>query len=233
MKTDYFRRSVEELLDDTGSTIEFAFAQAAASELAAVPVSEMDAIKSKYTAKVSHVIRQLLYEDANIRFVSFYELNIYIKDLKLKIASGLTEFLQQQQKHFEFSSLLDREEHQAFRQPSVVQVYKPFSATTETGFSHTPLGDNHTQEPNGLSSKNPPISQKKVKNLSRASTKVLNQWFNHNVANPYPSEEEKQMLMSRTSLTRRQIDNWFINSRARKLKALRGAPQAKGYSHEL
>ena len=42
-------------------------------------------------------------------------------------------------------------------------------------------------------------------NLPKAVTDTLRQWFQEHVANPYPTEDEKQMLMDRTGLTISQV----------------------------
>ena len=44
-------------------------------------------------------------------------------------------------------------------------------------------------------------------NLPKAVTDILRQWFSQHIAHPYPSEEEKQMLMSQTGLTISQVSH--------------------------
>lgn len=41
--------------------------------------------------------------------------------------------------------------------------------------------------------------------------------FEH-TENPYPTEDEKQILMQQTNLNLKQVNNWFINARRRILK---------------
>lgn len=41
--------------------------------------------------------------------------------------------------------------------------------------------------------------------------------FEH-TENPYPTEDEKQLLMQQTNLNLKQVNNWFINARRRILK---------------
>lgn len=49
--------------------------------------------------------------------------------------------------------------------------------------------------------------------LPKKATDVLKNWFLGNIQNPYPSHEAKEMLSKMTGLTRKQIQNWFTNSR--------------------
>lgn len=44
-------------------------------------------------------------------------------------------------------------------------------------------------------------------NLPKAVTDTLRAWFQEHVANPYPTEDEKQMLMDRTGLTISQVSS--------------------------
>ncbi|MCJ1374177.1 hypothetical protein MMC20_005409 [Loxospora ochrophaea] len=85
-------------------------------------------------------------------------------------------------------------------------------------------------------------------NLPKQVTHILRNWFTEHVGHPYPTEEEKQMLMVQTGLTLNQvsgncffylfytfkegsfdgeyqISNWFINARRRSLPQL--AKQAR------
>ena len=42
-------------------------------------------------------------------------------------------------------------------------------------------------------------------NLPKAVTDTLRVWFTEHIAHPYPTEEEKQILMSQTGLTISQV----------------------------
>jgi hypothetical protein len=57
--------------------------------------------------------------------------------------------------------------------------------------------------------------------LPKRATDILKKWFLTNVNNPYPSHEVKETLSKATGLTRKQIQNWFTNSRKRFLEPLK------------
>jgi hypothetical protein len=57
---------------------------------------------------------------------------------------------------------------------------------------------------------------------SSLTTSVLEDWLfdvDH-VLHPYPDDDEKDMLGRQSGLSRRQIDNWFVNARKRKWQPL-------------
>ncbi|OQN95049.1 hypothetical protein B0A48_18866 [Cryoendolithus antarcticus] len=43
----------------------------------------------------------------------------------------------------------------------------------------------------------------------------MKRWFDLNMSNPYPSEEQKQVFSNATSISMTQVSNWFINHRRR------------------
>lgn len=47
--------------------------------------------------------------------------------------------------------------------------------------------------------------------------RVLRDWFENNIRNPFPDKVAKQDLISKTGLTKARIDTWFFNARKRKL----------------
>ncbi|QDS69323.1 hypothetical protein FKW77_003326 [Venturia effusa] len=60
-----------------------------------------------------------------------------------------------------------------------------------------------------------PPPRKRRGNLPKEATKVMKEWFAAHKDSPYPSEEQKQMLVSQTRLNMSQVNNWFINARRR------------------
>jgi hypothetical protein len=57
-------------------------------------------------------------------------------------------------------------------------------------------------------------------NLPKDAKDYLSSWLYYHLDNPYPSEDEKKQLATNTKLTFDQVNNWFINSRARMWKPL-------------
>ncbi|KAL1901352.1 homeodomain superfamily [Sporothrix stenoceras] len=62
--------------------------------------------------------------------------------------------------------------------------------------------------------------RKRRGNLPKETTDKLRAWFSDHLHHPYPSEDEKQDLMTQTGLQMNQISNWFINARRRHLPAM-------------
>lgn len=74
------------------------------------------------------------------------------------------------------------------------------------------------------------VAKKVRKQFSHTATQMLREWFIDHLDDPYPFQEEKKFLASRTGLTQKQITNWFINQRMRKL-AKRG--ERKSFSSKI
>merc|ERR1711997_1126339 len=58
-------------------------------------------------------------------------------------------------------------------------------------------------------------ARRKRRNFSKKATEVLNEYFYSHLANPYPSEEAKEELARKCSITVSQVSNWFGNKRIR------------------
>ncbi|WPH05089.1 Homeobox protein TGIF1 [Acrodontium crateriforme] len=52
-------------------------------------------------------------------------------------------------------------------------------------------------------------------NLPKQSTEIMKTWFDQNISNPYPSEEQKLHFSKATGVSMTQVSNWFINHRRR------------------
>ncbi|PWY87730.1 hypothetical protein BO70DRAFT_394596 [Aspergillus heteromorphus CBS 117.55] len=111
--------------------------------------------------------------------------------------------------------------------PSVMpnQTAYPYPAMAYQSDSEqaSPQSLSHAQQSNFgiLGDSIDPKNKRRRGNLPKPVTDILRAWFHEHLDHPYPSEEDKQMFMTRTGLTISQISNWFINARRRQLPALR------------
>ncbi|KAB8239461.1 homeobox domain-containing protein [Aspergillus alliaceus] len=121
----------------------------------------------------------------------------------------------------------------AYNGPTVMhnQVAYPYPMAYQSDSEQTsPQGVSHAQPSNfgilgdSIDSKN----KRRRGNLPKPVTDILRAWFHEHLDHPYPSEEDKQMFMTRTGLTISQISNWFINARRRQLPALRNQMRTGG-----
>jgi len=58
-------------------------------------------------------------------------------------------------------------------------------------------------------------ARRKRRNFSKQATEVLNEYFYSHLSNPYPSEEAKEELARKCTITVGQVSNWFGNKRIR------------------
>ncbi|XP_059192020.1 pre-B-cell leukemia transcription factor 1-like isoform X2 [Centropristis striata] len=58
-------------------------------------------------------------------------------------------------------------------------------------------------------------ARRKRRNFSKQAAEILNTYFYSHLANPYPSEEAKEDLARKCSITVSQVANWFGNKRIR------------------
>eukprot|EP00762_Andalucia_godoyi_P007261 ANDGO_08085.mRNA.1 BEL1-like homeodomain protein 11 len=56
--------------------------------------------------------------------------------------------------------------------------------------------------------------------LTAFANRVLTEWLEQHCLDPYPDAQEKDILCGVTGLSKRQIDNWFVNNRKRKWQPL-------------
>ncbi|GAB5355436.1 hypothetical protein AAMO2058_000205300 [Amorphochlora amoebiformis] len=56
-------------------------------------------------------------------------------------------------------------------------------------------------------------------NFKKEQTKILNDWFVEHIDDPYPSPTTKAKLSEQSGLNFKQVSNWFINARSRKLSS--------------
>ncbi|MCJ1253026.1 hypothetical protein MMC24_000833 [Lignoscripta atroalba] len=130
----------------------------------------------------------------------------------------------------------------AYQASSPVQTPYQHYGVAQSGAYSYPSGQHATRSPyeEGNDSAQYPLNFEAVgdfgeathrrrpgRNLPKHVTDILRTWFSDHIAHPYPTEDEKQMLMGRTGLTISQISNWFINARRRSLPQMTKQAQAE------
>eukprot|EP01027_Heterolobosea_sp_BB2_P016607 GEZU01023621.1.p1 GENE.GEZU01023621.1~~GEZU01023621.1.p1 ORF type:complete len:247 (+),score=16.56 GEZU01023621.1:533-1273(+) len=65
------------------------------------------------------------------------------------------------------------------------------------------------------------VTQKRQRTLPPAAVKILKEWFFAHIDHPIPNEGDKTTLAQVTGLTKTQVNNWFVNARARLLRGKR------------
>uniref|UniRef100_A0A914Q746 Homeobox domain-containing protein n=1 Tax=Panagrolaimus davidi TaxID=227884 RepID=A0A914Q746_9BILA len=73
-------------------------------------------------------------------------------------------------------------------------------------------------------------ARRKRRNFSKAATEILNEYFNSHIADPYPSEEDKEELARQCQITVSQVSNWFGNKRIRYKKTIAKAQEANMFA---
>ena len=68
-------------------------------------------------------------------------------------------------------------------------------------------------------------ARRKRRNFSKQATEILNEYFYSHLSNPYPSEEVKEELARKCSITVSQVSNWFGNKRIRYKKNIAKAQE--------
>eukprot|EP00472_Partenskyella_glossopodia_P009597 CAMPEP_0197522550 /NCGR_PEP_ID=MMETSP1318-20131121/7678_2 /TAXON_ID=552666 /ORGANISM="Partenskyella glossopodia, Strain RCC365" /LENGTH=173 /DNA_ID= /DNA_START= /DNA_END= /DNA_ORIENTATION= len=58
-----------------------------------------------------------------------------------------------------------------------------------------------------------PVQSQRRRKLPRRAREILAGWFDDNVQDPYPSDDEREELIESTGLTSKQIHHWFTNRR--------------------
>lgn len=57
--------------------------------------------------------------------------------------------------------------------------------------------------------------RKRNKRYDETVSSILEEWWNVHIDNPYPSEQEKELLSEKCNISVKQVSTWFANKRAR------------------
>ncbi|KAM0074650.1 hypothetical protein ACKRZS_013383 [Fusarium odoratissimum] len=144
---------------------------------------------------------------------------------QLPLAADDTDFTQTHQLQ-EDTSL----QHDGLQRPGSDQLALNFGDLMRN-ISESPSS---TQSPNILTPPIPsPLPPKIGHRFTLDAIRSLKDWFARNTDNPYPNEEEKNMLELQTGLTRTQITNWLANARRRRTTTDSGTQTASGKSGKV
>ena len=62
--------------------------------------------------------------------------------------------------------------------------------------------------------------------FSQSTVDYLNNWFQKNLANPYPTQQEKLIIMASTGLNKRQLSDWLSKARKKHANTIAGTTSA-------
>jgi len=117
---------------------------------------------------------------------------------------------------------------EALKQPSPESSQDSLSVTSELEPTEQTTVRHITEKEEIVDSSDQPNNKKRRGNLPKASTNILKKWLYDHLYHPYPTEEEKKVLESRTGMTLNQISNWFINARRRILQPMLESVRTQG-----
>ncbi|KAI3588168.1 hypothetical protein IWW34DRAFT_798118 [Fusarium oxysporum f. sp. albedinis] len=144
---------------------------------------------------------------------------------QLPLAADDTDFTQTHQLQDDTSL-----QHDGLQRPGADQLALNFGDLMRN-ISESPSS---TQSPNILTPPIPsPLPPKIGHRFTLDAIRSLKDWFARNTDNPYPNEEEKNMLELQTGLTRTQITNWLANARRRRTTTDSGTQTASGKSGKI
>lgn len=83
-------------------------------------------------------------------------------------------------------------------------------------------GSNSIQQGQKPPSSRPKIQRSQKKHFPRGVRQVLCQWVDEHLTHRYPSATDKFELSEWTGLTKKQIEQFFINARRRYIKTRNG-----------
>ena len=82
--------------------------------------------------------------------------------------------------------------------------------TRRTSISDSRKGQHASGKGHGAS-----VPRRRRTRIGTKATLLLKHWVYQNYTHPYPSKEEKAVLMKQTNLNSTQLNTWFTNARAR------------------
>jgi Homeobox KN domain len=191
-----------------------------------LPVIEL--LKIAYTERLKIIINDLRAKTKSIEYITMKEIQTYFSNLEESLRQKVKLFVAKQTELLRFTNINSDESDSSQDQQNpaehrqMTDAGKPLMKFKQEMDSN--FGSIHSSERRTARSKNNKSSdvvRVLCNKLPRSASKILNQWLSDHLDDPYPTQEEKVLLASKTKLSLRQITNWFVNHRGRKLKNLK------------
>ncbi|KAG7386162.1 hypothetical protein PHYPSEUDO_000594 [Phytophthora pseudosyringae] len=172
--------------------------------LSPAPVASQSMPPTEVCVKqVSHTRKRLLEEDSAFQGSEHYQI-LLCSSTKQDQLSIVDEYLHEWSKR----RMLTKQQR---------QQHEP-QPTSTGGANFLPSLSQPSPYATELAARN--LLPKKRSSLSSKSKKLMQEWFEHNLHHPYPTEEEKEWLAREGGIALEQVNNWFINTRGRKWKPM-------------
>ncbi|XP_041361447.1 serine-rich adhesin for platelets-like [Gigantopelta aegis] len=101
---------------------------------------------------------------------------------------------------------------------------RSFNTLSITGNDHPIKYKYQNKEGAGVTMMQAPTRRPQYKVLNNDAKRILADWFDDHVLNPYPTEEEKEELSRRAEISVSQVKSWFANKRSRTNNTRRQIP---------
>ena len=118
---------------------------------------------------------------------------------------------------------IEYEDHSNVDEPMDLSPKHSGESSTDTNSDGSPpkmFKKNLPVSRTARSRKNKIAARKRRSNLPKPVVDILSEWLEQNKYNAYPSEFTKQEMATKMGITVKQVNNWFINARRRKLDHL-------------
>lgn len=198
------------------------------------PVIEL--LKEAYTEKLRMIVNELRQKTKSIEYITMKEVQSYFTNLEENLRQKVKNFVSKQTELLKFANITSDESDSSPEPQKMAQeqpigtLRKPIMQFKQDMDSN--FGSINSSERRTARSKNVKSSDVKghFNKLPGSASKILNQWLSDHMDDPYPTQEEKVLLASKTRLSMRQITNWFVNHRGRRLKSLKNKAS---FSHQI
>lgn len=186
------------------------------------PIIEL--LRTAYAEKLKSIINDLRGKTKSIEYITMKEIQGYFTNLQETLRQKVLLFVAKQTELLKFTNITSDESDSSQdppasgRVPQLAPAGKPlieFKQEMDSNFGSM----NSTEGKTARTKKHKGSGTRAATNkLPKSASKILNHWLSDHIDDPYPTQEEKVLLASKTRLSLRQITNWFVNHRGRKLR---------------